>query len=42
MGTETLLATTGQIFMRLLELHGIDAEQPEKSSGYLTRGTVGI
>jgi AraC-like DNA-binding protein len=34
MGTETLLATTGQIFMRLLELHGIDAEKFVRDGGY--------
>jgi AraC-like DNA-binding protein len=32
--TETLLATTGQIFMRLLELHGIDAEHFVREGGY--------
>jgi AraC-like DNA-binding protein len=34
MATETLLATTGQIFMRLLELHGVDAEQFVREGGY--------
>jgi len=32
--TETLLATTGQIFLRLLELHGIDAERFVREGGY--------
>jgi len=34
MATETLLATTGQIFMRLLELHGIDPERFVREGGY--------
>ncbi|MCC6212025.1 MAG: AraC family transcriptional regulator [Burkholderiales bacterium] len=34
MATETLLATTGQIFLRLLELHGIDAERFVREGGY--------
>jgi hypothetical protein len=33
-GTETLLATTGQIFMRLLELHGVDAVKFVREGGY--------
>jgi len=31
---ETFLATTGRIFLRLLELHGIDAEQFVRGGGY--------
>ena len=31
---ETFLATIGQIFMRLLELHGVDADQFVREGGY--------
>ena len=31
---ETFLATTGQIFMRLLEMHGIDADAFVRNGGY--------
>ena len=34
MPKETFLATTGQIFLRLLEMHGIDAEQFVRDGGY--------
>jgi AraC-like DNA-binding protein len=34
MGAETFLATTGQIFLRLLEMHGIDAEAFVREGGY--------
>ena len=34
MATETFLATTGQIFLRLLEMHGIDSEAFVREGGY--------
>jgi AraC-like DNA-binding protein len=34
MARETFLATTGQIFLKLLEMHGIDAERFVREGGY--------
>ena len=34
MATETFLATTGQIFLRLLEMHGVDSEAFVREGGY--------